>query len=93
MSICLYKFFHIHFISPKIRTEPIFGNNSSNRKSQILIKRHLLITLIRMGNYGNAVFLAKIGDLYGMRKGTMDKICQQVIMVIQSSNIQITHVR
>lgn len=46
-----------------------------------------------MDSYGNTASLAKIGDLCGMRKGTVNKICRQVITAIQFSNLQITHVR
>ena len=46
-----------------------------------------------MGSYGNAVSLAKIGDLCGMGKGTVNKICQQVITAIKSSNLRITHIK
>lgn len=41
-----------------------------------------------MGNYGNAASLAKIGDLCGMRKSTIDKIYRQVIIAIQSTNLR-----
>ncbi len=62
-------------------------------ESQIPVERQLLATLIRMGSYGNAASLTKIGDLCGMGKGTVDKVCRRVITAIQSSNLRTTHVR
>lgn len=40
-----------------------------------------------MGNYRNTIFLAKIGDLYKMKKEIIDKVCYQVIKAIQLSNL------
>lgn len=60
----------------QLKTQPVFSNNSINSEMQILVEWQLLTTLIRMGSYGNAVSLAKIGDLCGMGKGTVDKVCQ-----------------
>ena len=59
----------------KLETQSVFGNDSSNGESQISAERQLLATLIRMEIYGNAASLAKIGDLWGMGKGTVDKVC------------------
>ena len=85
--------FTFNLLVQKLETEPVFGNDSSNGESQIPVERQLLTTLIRMGSYGNAASLAKIGDLCGMGKGTVDKICRRVITAIQTSNLRITHVR
>ena len=63
----------------KLETQPVFENDSSNRESQILVNRQLLTSLICMGSYGNAASLAKIGDLCGMGKNTLDKVCRRVI--------------
>ena len=46
-----------------------------------------------MGSYGNTASLRKIGDLCGIGKGTVDKVCRQVIIAIQSINLRITHIR
>lgn len=46
-----------------------------------------------LGNYGNAASLAKIGDLCGIGKSIVDKVCRRVITAIQSSNLWTTHVR
>lgn len=77
----------------KLEAQPVFENDSNNGESQISVERQLLTTLIRMGSYGNAASLAKIGDLCGMGKGTVDRVCRRVITAIQSSNLRITHVR
>ena len=58
----------------KLETQPVFCNDSYNGELQILVEWQLLRRLIRMGSYGNAAFLAKIGDLCGMGKGTVDKV-------------------
>ena len=57
------------------------------------MERQLLAALIRMGSYGNIASLTKIGDLCGMGKNTIDKVCRWVIIVIQSSNLRTTYVR
>lgn len=46
-----------------------------------------------MASYKNAVILAKIRDLCKIRKKILDKVCHQVIIVIQFSNLWIIHVR
>ena len=77
----------------QLETQPVFSNDSSNGEMQIPVERQLLTTLIRMGSYGNAASLAKIGDLCGMGKGTVDKVCRRVLIAIQSSTLRTTHVR
>lgn len=71
----------------------MFSNDSNNRESQLSVERQLLTTLIQMGSYGNAAFLAKIGDLCGMGKGTIGKVCRRVLTAIQKSTLRTTHVR
>lgn len=58
----------------QLETQPMFCNDSNNGELQIPVERQLLRTLIRMGSYGNAASLAKIGDLCGMGKCTVDKV-------------------
>ncbi len=77
----------------QLETQPVFSNNSNDGESQTQVERQLLTTLIRMGSYGNAASLAKIGDLCEMGKGTVDKVCRQVLTAIQSSTLRTTHVR
>ena len=77
----------------KLETQLVFENNSSNGESQIPVERQLLATLIRIGSYGNAASLLKIGDLCGMGKGTIDKVYCRIITAIQSSNLRTIHVR
>ncbi len=77
----------------QLETQPVFFNNLSNGESQILVDRQLLTTLIRMGSYGNAASLAKIGDLCEMGKGIVDKVCRPVLTAIQNSILKTTHVR
>ncbi len=76
----------------KLETQPIFENDSSNKESQISVEQQLLTTLICMESYGNTASLIKIRDLCGMGKSIVDKVCCQIITVIQSSNLQIIHV-
>lgn len=45
-----------------------------------------------MGSYGNAASSAKIGDLYGMGKDMVDKVCRQILTVIQNSTMRTTYV-
>ena len=77
----------------KLETQSVFGNDSSNGESQISVKSPLLATLICMGSYENAASLAKIGDLCGMEKSTVDKVRRRVTTAIQSSNLRTAHVR
>ena len=77
----------------QLEIQPVFSNNSNNGESQILVERQLLTTLIRMGSYRNAASLAKIGDLCRMGKGTVDKVCRQVLTAIQSGILRTTNVR
>lgn len=60
----------------------MFENNFNNGESQIFVERQLLATLIHIRDYGNAVFLSKIGDLYRIEKVTIDKICHCLITAI-----------
>lgn len=71
----------------------VFENDFSNRKFQISIKKQLLAILICIKSYRNIIFSAKIRNLYKIRKNIVDKIYCQVIIVIQSSNLQTIHVR
>ncbi len=77
----------------QLETQPEFSNDSNNGESQIPVERQQLTTLIPMGSYRNATSLAKIGDLFGIRKGILDKVCRLVLTAIQSSNLRTTHVR
>lgn len=40
-----------------------------------------------MESYGNVASLRKIGNLYKIRKGIVDKVYYWAIIVIQSSNL------
>lgn len=48
----------------------------------------LLATLIYIKNYKNIAFLTKIRDLGGIKKGIVNQVYYQIIIVIQSSNLQ-----
>lgn len=76
----------------QLETQPVFLNDSNNGKSQILIDKQLLTTMIYIGSYKNAASLAKISDLYEMEKGTIDKVCQQVWIAIQNNTLRTIHV-
>lgn len=76
----------------KFETQPIFENNFGNGESQIFVEQQLLATLICIESYGNTASLIKIGDLCEMGKSIVDKVCCQIITVIQSSNLQITYI-
>ena len=46
-----------------------------------------------MRSYGNTAFLTEIGNLYRIEKRIIGKVYCWVIIVIQSSSLQITHIR
>lgn len=54
------------------KTQLMFFTNLSNGESQNLMDWQLFSTLIWLGSYRNTVFLDKVGDLYGIRKSTVD---------------------
>ncbi len=47
----------------------------SGQLDQSLSFADVLTTLIQIESYGNIASLAKIGDLCGMEKGMVDKVC------------------
>lgn len=41
----------------------------------------------------NTAFLAKISNLYRMRKSVTDKICKQILKIIQNSTLKIIYIK
>ncbi len=62
----------------QLEIQPVFSQDLNKNESLIPVKQQVFITLICIGTYKNGASLAKIGDLYRMRKGTVDKVCQRV---------------
>lgn len=57
------------------------------------MEKQLLATLIRIRSYRNGASLTKIYNLFRMKKGTVDKVCNQIIIAIQSNNLRTIYVR
>lgn len=57
------------------------------------VDRQILITLFRMGYYGNGASLTKIAALAGVGHETVDQICRRVITAIQKSNLWVENIK
>lgn len=60
---------------------------------QIAVEKQVLITLRRLGTYGNGVSLEKCSHWAGVGKGTIEFITRRVLVAIHTSTLQEDHVR
>ncbi|KAF8584055.1 hypothetical protein K439DRAFT_1239494, partial [Ramaria rubella] len=64
----------------KIQDHAVFQNNSE--KQQLPVNQQLAVVLYRLGHYGNATSMQKVGLWAGFGYGTVDKCTQQVLTAV-----------
>ncbi|RPA96241.1 hypothetical protein L873DRAFT_1836835 [Choiromyces venosus 120613-1] len=75
----------------KLQPHHIFHNHSYN--TQMPVDRQLLITLYRLGHYGNGVSVKHVADWGGVSVGTVKLVTKRVFMAILDSTLQSEHIR
>ena len=73
--------------------QSVFQNHSSSGQQQLEVLLQVLITLIRVGHYGNGAASSKIALMCGVGTGTVDLCTRRVFEAIQSSELQSRHIR
>jgi len=73
-----------------IQPMPCFNTNS--HVPQIAIEKQLLLTLKRLGSYGNGSSLANLAQWAGVGEGTVDKVTRRVLQAVIESGLRERHV-
>lgn len=72
------------YIINHIQNDPVFTNNSNN--AQMPVPEQVAITLYHSGHDGNAASLQAIAGWAGTGKGTVNLVCQHVMVAVLHSD-------
>ncbi|KAG0637343.1 hypothetical protein HOY80DRAFT_865484, partial [Tuber brumale] len=61
---------------------PISCFNTKSTTLQLQIEKQLLVTLKRLGNYGNGASLSNLAQWAGIGEGTVDKVTRRVLKAV-----------
>ena len=73
-----------------LRPMPCFNTNS--HVAQLALEKQLLLTLKRLGSYGNSASLANLAQWGGVGEGTVDKVTRRVMKAVIESGLRERHV-